>query len=181
MARMRGRGGWRGQKLGCLGVPRALIAVTLAISLLTVAGCEGAPGSGRRLSSVSCAPHVLGGVLPSWARAGFSEPNPGTNYELGRNRDIAAILFKNPLLAPPSATAHNKILWASRVSVSGSPLLIDAQRMVGSRLVGAALRRRVDGGPGPSYINLPVGCWRLTLRWSGHSDSLDVRYVPNTA
>jgi len=162
----------------------------VAISLLTVVGCEGAPGSAsapgsgsasvRRLSSVSCAPHVVGGVLPSWARAGFTEPNPRMNYELGRDRDIAAILWKNPLLAPPSATARNKILWVSRVSVSGAPLLIDAQRMVGSRLVGAAVRRRVDGGPGPSYIDLPAGCWRLTLRWSGHSDSLDVRYVPNT-
>src|SRR5450432_3771767 len=76
-------------------VPRALIALMLAISVLMVAGCERAPGSAsaRRVSSVSCAPHVVGGVLPSWARAGFSEPNPGVNYELGRDRDIAAILF----------------------------------------------------------------------------------------
>jgi hypothetical protein len=102
------------------------------------------------------------------------------NYELGRDRDIAALLWKNPLLAPPSATARNKILWVSRVPVNGSALLIDAQRMIGSRPVGAVVRHRVDGGPGPSLVNLPAGCWRLTLHWSGHSDSLDVRYVPNT-
>jgi len=160
-----------------------MIVVMLAISVLMVTGCESGSGSAsvRRLSAASCAPHVVGGVLPSWARAGFNEPRPRMNYELGRDRDIAAILWKDPLLAPPSATARNKILWISRVPVSGSPLLIDAQRMVGSKPVGAAVRDRVDGGPGPSTINLPAGCWRLTLHWSGHSDSLDVRYLPNTA
>jgi hypothetical protein len=42
--------------------------------------------------------------------------------------------------------------------------------------------RTVLGGPGPSIINLPAsGCWRLTLRWSGRVDSLDLDYAPNPA
>jgi hypothetical protein len=50
--------------------------------------------------------------------------------------------------------------------------------MRGRRLLGAPVHRRVEGGPGPSGVDLPrAGCWRLRLRWSGHTDRLDVRYV----
>jgi hypothetical protein len=43
--------------------------------------------------------------------------------------------------------------------------------------VGAPVTRKVSGGPGPSIVNLPSpGCWRLTLRWSGRADSLDLSY-----
>ncbi len=52
--------------------------------------------------------------------------------------------------------------------------------MVGTHDVGTPVSRIVQGGPGPSIINLPAaGCWRLALHWAGHSDSLDVRYAPN--
>jgi hypothetical protein len=37
--------------------------------------------------------------------------------------------------------------------------------------------RVVPGGPGPSIVNLPqAGCWRLTLAWSGQTDTLDLAY-----
>ena len=102
------------------------------------------------------------------------------HYELSRDGGIAALLFAYPLLAPPPKTHTNKILWVSHVSTNGSPLLITARRMIGSTVVGQAVKRQVVGGPGPSIINLPVaGCWRLNLRWSGHSDVLDVSYKPN--
>lgn len=59
-----------------------------------------------------------------------------------------------------------------------SDLRISAQRMKGSHRVGRPVVRVVRGGPGPSYVNLPApGCWRLTLRWSGRSDQLDLDYV----
>ena len=46
--------------------------------------------------------------------------------------------------------------------------------MVGARPVGAPVLRRVQGGPGPSIINLPrAGCWRFTLRWARSVDELD--------
>jgi len=113
--------------------------------------------------------------------AGFSDPRPRMPYELGRRGDIVAILWKDPLLSPPSPAA-NKILWVSRVPVTNAGLIIDARRMAGARPVGTVVRRTVTGGPGPSIINIPAaGCWRLSLRWSGHSDSLDVRYAPGPA
>jgi hypothetical protein len=50
---------------------------------------------------------------------------------------------------------------------------------VGMLLVGAPVRRIIKTGPGPSYVDAPsAGCWRLTLTWSGRSDTLDLAYVP---
>jgi hypothetical protein len=103
-------------------------------------------------------------------------------FEIGRRGEIVALLWADPLLAPPPTTHNNKILWVSQMPTNGSALLISAQRMTGAKPVGGAVHRQVAGGPGPSIINLPVaGCWRLDLHWSGQSDSLDVDYVPNRA
>ena len=100
-------------------------------------------------------------------------------YVLGQDGKIAAIQFADPLVSPPSPRYNNKILWVSRrPSVPGSNLQISAQKLVGNTPVGPLVRRAVTGGPGPSIINLPsAGCWHLKLRWSGHSDALDLRYV----
>jgi len=101
-------------------------------------------------------------------------------YEIGAQGHIAALLWAYPLLAPPPTTHNNKILWVSEVSTSGAPLIISAQRMMGSDPIGQPARRTVAGGPGPSIINLPgAGCWRLELRWSGHHDTLDLDYLRN--
>ena len=80
--------------------------------------------------------------------------------------------------APPGKTRGNKILWVSHSAVRPmSDLTIRAQRMVGARPVGPTVLRIVDGGPGPSTVDLPAaGCWRLALSWSGKSDTLDLRY-----
>ena len=92
-----------------------------------------------------------------------------------------AILFAQPLEAPPAKTRNNKILWVAKDDIQTiTDLRIAAQRMVGAQPVGARVTRVVSGGPGPSIIDLPAaGCWRLALHWSGHSDTLDVRYAPN--
>jgi hypothetical protein len=117
------------------------------------------------------------GVLPMWARGGFSDPNPRIPHVLGRSQRIVAILFGYPLLSPPSARRKNKILWVARRTPNASALRISAQRMSGSSTVGAPVTRKVSGGPGPSIVNLPSpGCWRLTLRWSGRMDTLDLSY-----
>src|SRR6478609_4140026 len=86
-----------------------------------------------------------------------------------------------PLLSPPPRTHNNKILWVSRVTLRpGSDLRIAAQRMHGTHPLGTSVSRTVTGGPGPSIIDLPAsGCWRLTLRWSGRVDSLDLDYAAN--
>ncbi|WP_432868853.1 hypothetical protein [Microbispora rosea] len=60
------------------------------------------------------------------------------------------------------------------MSQDGDPLLIEA-RLDGS---GPPVTREVPGGPGPSGVDLPeAGCWHVTLRWSGHVDTLRLRYV----
>ena len=119
--------------------------------------------------------------LPIWARAGFSDPEPRMPYVLGAHGSIAAILWADPLLSPPPKNHNNKILWVSRAPTQpGSDLRISAQRVENSRAVGHTVTRRVRGGPGPSIINLPTaGCYRLSLHWSGHADTLNLDYAPN--
>jgi hypothetical protein len=96
---------------------------------------------------------------------------------LGRDGRIVAILFGG-LTAPPKAGSGNKILWVAKDPVRPlSDLKISARRIVKGRAVGKAVSRTVTGGPGPSGIDLPrAGCWRMTLKWSGRTDSLELRY-----
>jgi hypothetical protein len=126
----------------------------------------------------ACHSTVHKGVLPPWARTGFSDPRPKLPHVLGQSNEIAALIFGYPLRSPPGKTRSNKILWVSRRAVKPlSDLRIRAQRMRGTRRVGRHVVRVVRGGPGPSGINLPApGCWRLTLSWSGRTDRLDLEY-----
>jgi hypothetical protein len=147
-----------------------LIAATVVSALTTPAVSSTAP---------ACHSAVHHGVLPTWARTGFSDPRPRLPHVIGRSGEIAALVFGFPLRSPPLKDRGNKILWVSRRTVEPlSDLRIRAQRMEGRRRVGRPVTRVVAGGPGPSGINLPApGCWRLTLRWSGRTDELDLRYV----
>ena len=158
---------------GCT-VVVATAAMTFGLAVASrVAVASTEPGS------TACRAHVPVRLLPIWARAGFSSPKPRMPYVLGQDRQIAAIQFANPLVSPPSKRYNNKILWVSRrPSAPGSDLQIRAQKLVGDTPVGPLVHRTVTGGPGPSIINLPsAGCWQLKLRWSGRSDTLDLRYV----
>jgi hypothetical protein len=152
----------------------ALAVLALAVGATTVATAPGASSS--RLPSVPCHAEVHLGALPSWARGGFS--NPRIPHVLGRSQRIVAVLFGYPLRSPPRRLRRNKILWVARETPDASALRIRAQRMSGFTPVGSPENRKVSGGPGPSTINLSVpGCWRLTLRWSGRTDSLDLDYT----
>jgi hypothetical protein len=117
-------------------------------------------------------------LVPTWARAGFNEPKPRVTQVFGHKGNIDAILFGRYLSSPPAADRSNKILWVSRLHVGiVSVLDIKAQRMKGSRTLGAPVYRRLLDGPGPSQVDLPQsGCWRMTLHWSGHSDTIDLKY-----
>jgi hypothetical protein len=73
----------------------------------------------------------------------------------------------------------NKVLWIMKLPRLGSPLRIEARPVGASRpLIRSTFP--ADSSPGeiyPSYVNVPrAGCWRLTLRWAGHVDSIDLRY-----
>lgn len=154
-----------------------VVAIAAVLTGFVLPGCGGTNSSAVK----PCSPHVVDGVIPSWARAGFSDRQPVMNYELGASGEIVALLWAFPLESPPPANHSNKILWVSRLPVQGTALFISAQRMIGTRPIGAAVPRQVAGGPGPSIIDLPVaGCWRLDLNWSGHSDHLDLIYAANT-
>jgi hypothetical protein len=147
---------------------------TAAIGTVLAATLVLAPvASARR----ACHATVARGVLPTWARTGFSDPRPRMPHAVARNGSIAALFFGDPLRFPPPRHGSNKVLWAARATPARpSDLRIAAQRMRGTRAVGRHVVRVVRGGPGPSYLNLPAeGCWRLTLSWSRRRDVLDVR------
>lgn len=150
-------------------------------ALAALASLSAAPAGASSAAPAVCSPAVSKAVLPTWARAGFSDPTPTVAHITGRSGSIMGILFAQPLEVPPAKNHNNKILWVARVSTTSlSDLRIAAQRMVGAKTVGAPVTRVVSGGPGPSTINLPAaGCWRLALRWAGHTDTLDVRYARN--
>lgn len=122
----------------------------------------------------ACHSVVRDGVLPSWARAGFSDARPRIAHVRSAKGEMVAILFGPRLSSPPAKDVNNKILWVSRAPEFG-PLLIDAT-LSGT---GTHVRRAVDGGPGPSTIDLPQpGCWRMQLSWGSHRDSIDLVYAP---
>jgi hypothetical protein len=128
-----------------------------------------------------CDSRVLYGVLPVWARGGFSSPRPRMPHVLSASGQLTAILWANPLLSPRPKNHNNKILWVARVpDSSGADLHISAQRMIGASKVGSPVARTLKGGPGPSIINMPAaGCWRFTLHWAGKSDAIDLHYTVN--
>ncbi len=113
--------------------------------------------------------------LPAWADAGFHPPTVQVPFVMGDKGDIVAILWAehDPLVVPPAADRNNKILWAARRS-SGGPLRIEAV-LTDS---GESVTRTVDGGPGPSIIDLPApGCWSFDLTWGEQHDTLELEYA----
>jgi hypothetical protein len=177
------------------GIPRSPSRLKVVVALTVAAGltsscASGSPARSRpvpKTSGVPGAPVLAGGgdcaaaasdtPLPTWARAGFSDPAGDQPHVLGARGDIVAILWarKDALRAPPLADQNNKILWVSRLPQRpASPLKIKAV-LAGRH---TTVYREVTGGPGPSYVNLPAaGCWLLELSWSGHTDQVRLRYV----
>jgi len=98
-------------------------------------------------------------------------------HVMGEAGNIVAILWasRDALHSPPLHDRSNKILWVSRIPLTGlGPLVIKATLAGSARTAIVS----VPGGPGPSIIDLPAsGCWTLHLSWSGHTDELKLRYV----
>ena len=125
-----------------------------------------------------CTSAVVYGSLPTWARSGFSPASVAMPYVLGTHGDIVAVLWArhDPLVTPAPPNRNNKLLWVSKLP--GSTLQITARRLIGGTTVGPVQLRTVAGGPGPSIIDMPTaGCWQFTLRWSGHTDTVDLPYA----
>ncbi|KAB1908069.1 hypothetical protein F8279_08335 [Micromonospora sp. AMSO1212t] len=181
-----------------MSVPRRV----LLVSVLLLAGCSGpaavpdttpatvpdtTPATVPATTSATepavpaaCAERLETGRLPDWADAGFSG-DTRVRHVFGTRGDIVAILFAYPLVHARDDGANNKILWVARPETGRSdparrtPLVITATR-VGTD---TPVVREVDGGPGPSIVDLPAaGCWRLRLDWSGRTDTMDLVYRP---
>jgi hypothetical protein len=118
----------------------------------------------------TCEAQVDRGVLPEWARTGFSDKEPKIAHVIGREGELAAILFGDPLTAPPDSEHSNKILWVARRTPPPGPLELTAVQ--GDRTE----RRTIESGPGPSGVDLPAGCWRISARWPGGEDELELSY-----
>jgi hypothetical protein len=138
--------------------PRRRTGLILVLALF---GCGSSPEE-------ACRPGVKDGVLPEWARAGFSAAEPRAPHAVGADGRIAAIVFNGTLTDPPPARRQNKILWVAREPTDATELRITARQ--GDRTE----TRTVDLGP--STVDLPEGCWRLTLEWGDEQDELDLAY-----
>ena len=147
-------------------------AVVLAGCTPDGAGAQSPSPAPARPARTGCGSPVETGPLPEWARAGFSGDS-SMPHVMGDHGDIVAAIFGYPLAVSKPDGSANKILWVSRRPAAPGDLVIEA-RLDGSD---ASVSRRVAGGPGPSIIDLPEpGCWRLTLVWPEHTDSMDLTY-----
>jgi hypothetical protein len=157
-----------------LGLFAATIVATLAVVGFVVASRRDRTGTVAYPvpAGPSCDARVDRGVLPTWARTGFSDPEPRVPHVIGRRGELAAILFGDPLSAPPDPDRSNKILWVARETPEPGPLRLEASAR------GRVVRRVVESGPGPSIVDLPAGCWTVEARWRGGVDELDLRYAP---
>jgi hypothetical protein len=135
--------------------------ILAAIGLLAACGGSGKP------PAQACGT-VDRGVLPTWARGGFSEAEPKIPHVLGADGQITAILFEDMT----SGDREKKVLWVAREPWTGMTDL-----KISARDGNDVVERTVAGGPGPSGLELPhAGCWALSLRWADKQDSLSLAY-----
>jgi hypothetical protein len=168
---------------GLLTLTRRIAALAaLAVVPLALSGCALLMPVSRTVEGTTpCVAHIDRGVLPEWARTGFSDPQPAVPHVTGEAGRILGVVFGDPLTSPSSVDHQNKILWVARTFDGTSDLLISAQQMDGTTVIGQPVERIVPGAPGPSTIDLPaVGCWRLDLSWGDTTDSLDLEYIAPT-
>ncbi len=148
-------------------------AVALAAAVTT--GAVIAMGSGDRTGTVpaagACDEALSTGVLPTWARDGFSDPRPRATHVRSEDGRMVAILF-GPLTSPSAPDRNNKILWVERPDSSWTDLRIVATLP----RTGTTVTRELPG-PGPSTVDLPEpGCWTLDLSWGPYRDVMYLEY-----
>jgi hypothetical protein len=136
------------------------------------------PVPGASYAAGGCGPQpLLSGDVPSWTA---SANPPALIYVLGRHQQVAGFLFGFPLMAGHPEPFSDKILWVVRSDRHGAPL-----RLTGHPLNAATPVVRsswpANSSPGniyPSDIEVPSpGCWRFTLTWHRHTDTVDLWYV----
>jgi hypothetical protein len=155
-----------------------LAPLAAAVAVLAVATTALALRPGNTQPAVSptsaCSP-VQTGVLPTWARAGFSDPVPSASFVTSQDGQMVAIIFADPLRSPTSTDAANKILWVAKDPASQNSTLRISGQMEGGT---ATMQTTVEGGPGPSTVDVPMaGCWQFRLAWGNHHDVINIPYA----
>ncbi len=166
----RGRG-----LLGAVAVCTAAAAIAALTWVATVPAARRSSTSQGVGIVPACHSPVVRGVLPEWARAGFTDPRPVMPYVRSAGGGILAILFGYPLTAPPRPDVSNKILW---VWQQYPPTPNDVRLTARLDGTGPGVTKGLPNPVGPSGVDLPSpGCWRLTITWPGGSDTIDLQYV----
>jgi hypothetical protein len=150
----------------------AVGAVALAAAVPVLAAHVGGGSTGPVVAQASpCRSTVVTGVLPVWARGGFSDPKPVMPYVASASGEIVAILWQ-PLTGPPASPGGDKVLWVWRTPADTTAVRAFA-RLDGT---GPALREFATDVTGPSGVSLPsAGCWRITITWPTGSDTIDLQ------
>ncbi len=152
--------------------------IAAALAVIVVAGVLLAARPARPSSTPAGAPSACSpvptAVLPTWARAGFTDSEPEMPYVTSSTGVMVAIIFAPSLVSPPLARVNNKILWVAQKGLG--TLTIRGTVEGGTE----TMLQTVEGGPGPSIIDVPVpGCWHFDLTWGDQHDSVDLRYAPS--
>jgi hypothetical protein len=164
---------------------RGVVIVAVTCLLAACGSTKSNPASQRRATRVpgGCGTtQLFRGRLPAWTAPAFSDSSPGPvpwPAALSERGTVAAVVFGYPLRAGNPTGRMNKVLWIMKLPRLGSPLRVEARPAdAGKPLI--RLTFAADSSPGeiyPSYVNVPMtGCWRLTLRWAGHEDWIDLHY-----
>lgn len=147
----------------------ALIAA-LGSGCSTSASPAPVPPSRNDRASWTC-PDPINAALPTWARAGFTQPTAPVPHLVGTDQAIVAVPFGWPLRDHQTLDHDNKILWIAKSG--GVPLHIVATEQA----TGETVTKDLPDGPGPAIVNMPTaGCWRFTLSWSDQRDEMLIRY-----
>jgi len=153
---------------------KASAAVLIPVLLLAACSAKPQRAASPQAPPEPCLTKIETGALPEWARTGFAGDGSGNPHVFSKNGDMLGVLFGNPLKAPPAADRGNKILWVSKPVITTPSDFSIVANLVGT---GETFQPKVGPAPGPSIVDLPkAGCWRLTLSWSGHVDTMDLTY-----
>jgi hypothetical protein len=157
------------------GLVAAAAVVVTALAVTAEARLTRAEGGPAVTVTDSCNGSPTRAVLPSWARTGFSEPEPVMPFVRSTSGNVVAILFGNELTAPARADVGNKVLWVWKQYPADPQAVKASARLDGT---GPVVTAGLPTPTGPSYVDLPTpGCWRLTLSWPGGSDTIDLQAV----
>jgi hypothetical protein len=126
---------------------------------------------------------VRHGAAPRWTAPAWSTSSPGFSsnlwFAVSAHGDAVAVLFAHPLRAGKPQNPANKVLWVVRRPRRGQPLRLHAQP-IGVSARGVTTSWPANSSPGEIYpstadVSFP-GCWRFTLRWAGHVDTIALPY-----